>query len=150
LVLGLLGAANRDPDHFTEPDRLDVTREEPRHLAFGSGIHYCLGASLARLEAQVAIGTLLSRFPALSLATERPTWRPSSTLRGLETLPALLGPTRVWGPRRGRRSPLLPGNLSMELEDLATAAGVVRRDRRRGPACGAGRRASIRRHGVCM
>jgi cytochrome P450 len=95
LVLGLLGAANRDPAHFAEPDRLDVTREEPRHLAFGSGIHYCLGASLARLEAQVALGTVLRRFPALSLATERPTWRPSSTLRGLEALPVVLGPIRA-------------------------------------------------------
>jgi pimeloyl-[acyl-carrier protein] synthase len=95
LVLGLLGGANRDPAHFAEPDRLDLAREEPRHLAFGSGIHYCLGASLARLEAQVAIGTVLRRFPSLSLATERLTWRPSSTLRGLETLPVVLGPTRA-------------------------------------------------------
>jgi cytochrome P450 len=94
LVLGLLGAANRDPRHFAEPDRLDLMREEPRHLAFGSGIHYCLGASLARLEAQVAIGTVLRRFPALELATERPTWRPSSTLRGLDALPVVLGPAR--------------------------------------------------------
>ena len=95
LVLGLLGAANRDPTRFVEPDRLDLMREEPRHLAFGSGIHYCLGASLARLEAQVAIGTVLRRFPALSLATDHPIWRPSSTLRGLETLPVVLGPTRA-------------------------------------------------------
>jgi cytochrome P450 len=94
LVLGLLGAANHDPAHFAEPDRLDLGRAEPRHLGFGSGIHYCLGASLARLEAQVAIGTLLRRFPALALAVERPTWRPSSTLRGLEALPVLLGPTQ--------------------------------------------------------
>jgi cytochrome P450 len=95
LVLGLLGAANRDPAHFAEPDRLDLGRDEPRHLAFGSGIHYCLGAPLARLEAQVAIGTLLRRFPALTLAAERPTWRPSSTLRGLEVLPVALGPARL-------------------------------------------------------
>jgi hypothetical protein len=95
LVLGLLGSANRDPAHFAAPDRLDLTREEPRHLAFGSGIHYCLGASLARLEAHVAIGTLLRRFPSLALATERLTWRPSSTLRGLEALPVALGPARA-------------------------------------------------------
>ena len=95
LVLGLIGAANRDPAHFAEPDRLDLTREEPRHLAFGSGIHYCLGASLARLEAQVAIGAVLRRFPALTLDTDRPTWRPSSTLRGLEALPVVLGPPRT-------------------------------------------------------
>ena len=93
LVLALLGAANRDPSQFTEPDRLDLGRAEPRHLAFGSGIHYCLGASLARLEAQVAIGTLVRRFPAIALAVEWPTWRPSSTLRGLDALPVVLGPT---------------------------------------------------------
>jgi cytochrome P450 len=91
LVVGLLGAANRDPAQFAEPDRLDVTRGEPRHLAFGTGIHYCLGAPLARLEAQVAIGTLLRRFPAPALDVERPVWRPSSTLRGLEALPVVLG-----------------------------------------------------------
>jgi cytochrome P450 len=95
LVMSLPGAANRDPAHFAEPDRLDVTRHEPRHLAFGSGIHYCLGAPLARLEAQAAIGTLLRRFPALTLAVERPVWRPSSTLRGLECLPVALGPPRA-------------------------------------------------------
>ena len=94
LVLGLVGAANRDPSHFAEPDRLDLGRDQPRHLAFGAGIHYCLGASLARLEAQVAIGALLRRFPALTLAVERPVWRPSSTLRGLDSLPVTLGPTR--------------------------------------------------------
>ena len=92
LVMSLVGAANRDPAQFADPDRLDVSRDEPRHLAFGSGIHYCLGAPLARLEAQVAIGTLLRRFPALAIAVERPVWRPSSTLRGLESLPVLLGP----------------------------------------------------------
>jgi cytochrome P450 len=95
LVLGLLGAANRDPAHFADPDRLDLGRGELRHLAFGAGIHYCLGASLARLEAQVAIGTVLRRFPALALATERPVWRPSSTLRGLEALPVDLGSLRT-------------------------------------------------------
>jgi pimeloyl-[acyl-carrier protein] synthase len=95
LVLGLLGAANRDPSRFTEPDRLDLGRAEPRHLAFGSGIHYCLGAALARLEAQVAIATVLQRFPALTLAVECPIWRPSSTLRGLEALLVVLRPTRA-------------------------------------------------------
>jgi cytochrome P450 len=94
LVLGLLGAANRDPAHFAEPDRLDLGRDELRHLAFGAGIHYCLGGPLARLEAQVAIGTVLRRFPALALAVECPAWRPSSTLRGLEALPVALGPAQ--------------------------------------------------------
>jgi cytochrome P450 len=92
LVLAMLGAANRDPAQFAEPDRLDVRRDEPRHLAFGAGIHYCLGAPLARLEARVAIGTVLRRFSGLTLAVERPVWRPSSALRGLEALPVLLGP----------------------------------------------------------
>jgi cytochrome P450 len=95
LVLGVLGAANRDPSQFRDPDRLDLGRVEPRHLGFGSGIHYCLGASLARLEAQVAIGTVLRRFPALTLVTECPIWRPSSTLRGLETLPVVPGRPRA-------------------------------------------------------
>jgi pimeloyl-[acyl-carrier protein] synthase len=91
LVLGFLGAANRDPGHFPEPDRLDVTRDEPRHLAFGYGIHYCLGAPLARLEAQVALDALLRRFPELELEDPTPAWRPSSTLRGLVALPVSLG-----------------------------------------------------------
>lgn len=97
LVLGLLGAANRDPSRLNEPDRLDLGRAEPRHLAFGSGIHYCLGTALARLEAQVAIAiaTVLRRFPALTLAVECPIWRPSSTLRELEALLVVLGPTRA-------------------------------------------------------
>ncbi len=92
LVLAMLGAANRDPAQFADPDRLDVTRDEPRHLAFGAGIHYCLGASLARLEGQVAIGTVLRRFSGLTLDVERPAWRPSSALRGLEALPVRLAP----------------------------------------------------------
>jgi cytochrome P450 len=91
LVLGILGGANRDPAHFAEPDRLDVTRTEPRHLGFGAGIHYCLGAPLARLEARAAFGALLRRFPGIALAVERPVWRPSSALRGLEALPVRLG-----------------------------------------------------------
>jgi cytochrome P450 len=95
LVVALLGAANRDPAQFREPDWLDVTREEPRHLAFGAGIHYCLGAPLARLEARMAFGALLRRFPGMSLDTERPVWRPSSALRGLETLPVQLGSDRI-------------------------------------------------------
>src|SRR5262245_31747833 len=87
LVLGLLGAANRDPAHFPEPDRVDLGRRDNRHLAFGWGIHFCLGAPLARLEGQIAIGTLLRRLPAIRLATERVAWRQTFTLRALQALP---------------------------------------------------------------
>jgi cytochrome P450 len=87
MVIAAIGAANRDPAQFRDPDRLDVGRQDNRHVAFGFGIHYCLGAPLARLEGQIAIGTLLRRFPRLALATDTPEWRESSTLRGLRTLP---------------------------------------------------------------
>ena len=88
----LLGAANRDPEAFAEPDRLDVGRSECRHLSFGQGIHFCLGAGLARLEAQVALGSLLRRFPDFRGDVERPEWRRSMTLRGVTRLPVTLRP----------------------------------------------------------
>jgi cytochrome P450 len=87
IVAAVIGAANRDPAHFADPDRLDVARQENRHIAFGFGIHFCLGAPLARIEGQVAIGTLLRRMPALKLVSDTPEWRESSVLRGLKTLP---------------------------------------------------------------
>jgi pimeloyl-[acyl-carrier protein] synthase len=87
IVVGAVGAANRDPAHFPDPDRLDLTRADNRHLAFGFGIHFCLGAALARVEGQVAIATLLRRLPRLWLDTETPEWRESSVLRGLKALP---------------------------------------------------------------
>ena len=83
----LLGAANRDPERFSEPDRLLLDRPDNRHVAFGYGIHFCLGAALARLEGTLAIGTLAHRFPNLQLATDTPTWRANPTMRGLDALP---------------------------------------------------------------
>jgi cytochrome P450 len=87
IVVGAVGAANRDPAHFADPDRLDLARADNRHLAFGFGIHFCLGAALARVEGQVAIATLLRRLPGLRLDIETPEWRESSVLRGLKALP---------------------------------------------------------------
>jgi cytochrome P450 len=88
-VLCLLGAANRDPAAFPDADRLDITRANIRPLSFGGGIHYCLGAQLARIEAEIAILTLLRRLPALRLDDpEHPQWRPTFVLRGLLRLPA--------------------------------------------------------------
>jgi cytochrome P450 len=85
-------SANRDPARFTDPDRLDLGRDASGQLAFGHGIHYCLGAPLARLEGEIAFGALLARFPALSLAVPASSlrWRPSSLIHGLESLPVRL------------------------------------------------------------
>jgi cytochrome P450 len=87
LVMPFLGAADRDPAQFPDPDRLDLTRTDNRHIASGMGIHFCLGAPLARMEGQIAIKTLLARLPRLTLATDRPRFRQSLTLRGLQALP---------------------------------------------------------------
>jgi cytochrome P450 PksS len=89
LVMAVLASANRDPQWFDDADRLDVGRTPNRHLSFGQGIHYCLGAPLSRLEGQIAIGTLLRRAPGLRLdvAPERLRWRGGFILRGLEALP---------------------------------------------------------------
>jgi cytochrome P450 len=85
-VVAYLGAGNRDPRRFTDPDKLDLTRTDNAPLSFGGGIHYCLGAPLARLEAQLAFPALLKRYPALSLR-EEPTRRKSLTLRGYTEMP---------------------------------------------------------------
>lgn len=85
-VLARLDAANHDPAVFDAPDVLDITRDAHRHLAFGAGAHHCLGAALARVEAQVALAALVD-LPGLALATEEPEWRPLRTLHALEALP---------------------------------------------------------------
>ncbi|HUZ77807.1 MAG TPA: cytochrome P450 [Chloroflexota bacterium] len=82
-----LGSANRDPAHFAQPEALDVRREEQRHVAFGHGPHFCLGAALARLEGRIAFGQLMERFPGMRLAADRLEWRRNDTLRGLRSLP---------------------------------------------------------------
>ena len=87
LVALVLGAANRDPERFPEPDRLDVGRANIQHLAFGHGAHFCLGAALARAEAQIALSTLLTRFPDLNGDAGRIEWKRSMVLRGPTSLP---------------------------------------------------------------
>ena len=87
MVMPFIGAADRDPSQFPDPDRLDLTRADNRHIAFGWGIHFCLGAPLARVEGQIAIDALVRRLPRLELMTDAPEYRQSLTLRGLKTLP---------------------------------------------------------------
>lgn len=86
-VILLGGSANRDPDAFENPDQLDFNRQKQDHISFGRGIHYCLGAGLARLEGCIAFEMLLERFDSLRLLTDRPAFRYSIVLRGLESLP---------------------------------------------------------------
>ena len=87
-----LGAANRDPEVFDEPDRLDVARSRGSNISFGRGIHHCLGAPLARLEARVALEVLLERYASLRLTRKRPVFRRAIVLRGLEALPVRVVP----------------------------------------------------------
>jgi cytochrome P450 len=96
MVVPFLASANRDPRQFPDPDSLDVRRHPERHLAFASGIHYCLGAWLARLEARIVLDTVFRRLPELALAPPEPRWKPMIFLRGLETLPL------AWARDEGR------------------------------------------------
>jgi cytochrome P450 len=90
-ALLFLGAANRDPAQFEDPESLDVTRKNVRHLAFGQGIHFCLGAPLARLEAPIALNAMLQRYPNLRLSSrQEPEWGTNFILHGLKRLPVEL------------------------------------------------------------
>ena len=90
-VVTLLGAANRDPSHFTDPDRFDVGRDEGTPMSFAAGIHYCLGANLARVEGREVFRALRDRFSAIELAGEL-VQRPRTTLRGYEAVPVRVTP----------------------------------------------------------
>ena len=81
----LFGAAERDPRRFPEPDRFDVSRADPAHIGFGGGIHFCVGAPLARQELEVSLAGMVRRFPDLQLA-EQPAYQPGFVLRGLTAL----------------------------------------------------------------
>src|SRR6202789_1392969 len=89
-VLCMLGAANRDPKQFKAPDQLDLNRLNNQHLAFGAGLHFCIGAQLARLEGQIAIINLLRRFPKMKLTGPRPEWASTFGFRGLKSLPVTM------------------------------------------------------------
>jgi cytochrome P450 len=89
-VLCMLGAANRDPKRFKDPNQLDLKRLNNQHLAFGAGPHACIGGQLARLEGQVAILNLVQRFPKMKLSGPRPEWASTFGLRGLKSLPVIL------------------------------------------------------------
>jgi pimeloyl-[acyl-carrier protein] synthase len=91
-AIAVMGAANRDPQRFPDPDRLDLNRQDNRHVAFAWASHFCFGAPLARLEGQIVLKTVLSRFPDLRLTPGPIEWRENLGLRGLKALPLTLKP----------------------------------------------------------
>ena len=86
-ILCCLGAANRDPELYTDPDRLDIARKNVRPFSFGGGIHYCLGAQLARVEGEIVFRTILERMPEVRLDGAEPVWHQNTFVRGLASLP---------------------------------------------------------------
>ncbi len=90
-VIAVMGAANRDPERFPEPDRLDISRKNNKHLAFGAGDHFCFGAPLARLEGKIAFSVLLEKAPSFALDDSPLIWRQNLGLRGLMKLPIIFG-----------------------------------------------------------
>jgi cytochrome P450 len=86
-VIAVMGAANRDPERFPDPDRLDLCRQDNRHVAFAWASHFCFGAALARVEGQITFATMLRRLPNLRLEPGPLVWRPNLGLRGLIALP---------------------------------------------------------------
>ncbi|MGE0765291.1 MAG: cytochrome P450 [Hyphomicrobiaceae bacterium] len=90
-VFAMINAANRDPQHFADPDRIDVGRQPNRHLTFGQGAHFCIGAQLARLEARIALPRLFERFPDLAVGAAPAVWHDSLVARGLSSLPVRTG-----------------------------------------------------------
>ncbi len=90
-LFAIINAANRDGSQFTDPDKVDVARQPNRHLTFGQGAHFCLGAQLARLEARIAIPQLIERFPNMAPGSAPPVWLDSLVMRGLKSLPVKTG-----------------------------------------------------------
>jgi cytochrome P450 len=89
IVIGGQGAANRDPARFTDPKRLDITRKDNPHIAFGTGPHLCIARLLARMIGQIAINTVLRRMPGLRLESDTPEWDGAPTLRGPKSVPVM-------------------------------------------------------------
>lgn len=130
-VLVMIGGANRDPAKFENPDKLDFTRERPKHLTFGGGIHHCLGAALARLELEVLLEQLAARFASIGMPGDRPRFRDTLAFRATETLNVKLEPVPGGAcpvSEVGRRvallenHPLFSGCRPSELVDLASTA----------------------------
>jgi hypothetical protein len=126
MVLVALAAADRDPARFAAPDAFDIRRDARGHLAFGHGLHYCMGAPLARMEARIVLRALLERCPELALDTDpaRLSWLPGLLIRGVRHLPVRFTPADAAGPERAAET--APGGRAVPparaAEDAAQAA----------------------------